>query len=187
MNAIPQDLYQKIKHYVGHKVRNKEDVQDIVQNVFVKVQLHSGELRETEKIIGWIYRITQNSITDYYRLRKKEQLGVWVEPEEDRHLFNECVEQCLSVLSNELPEPYKEALHLSEKENISQLELAHRWGISYSGAKSRVQRARLLLKEKMETLYHIKTDAYGNVLVCEDRGPCGCGSYETLQENNQSC
>lgn len=187
MKSIQPDLYQKIKQYVGHNVRNKEDVQDIVQNVFVKVQLHQGELRESEKIIGWIYRITRNSITDYYRLRKKEQAGVWVEPEEDRHVFNECVEQCLSVLSDQLPTPYKEALQLSEKENISQTELAQRWGISYSGAKSRVQRARQLLKEKMESLYHIKTDAYGNVIVCEDRGPCGCDSYETLQKNNSQC
>jgi RNA polymerase sigma-70 factor, ECF subfamily len=185
MSAIQADLYQKIKRYVTHKIRNKEDVQDIVQNVFVKVQLHEGELRESEKIIGWIYRITRNSITDYYRLRKKEQAGVWIEPQEDRHFFNECVEQCLSVLSNELPEPYKEALLLSEQEAISQIELAKRWGISYSGAKSRVQRARLLLKEKMETLYRIKTDAYGNVIVCENRGPCGCNSYEVLQESNK--
>lgn len=180
MNSLPPELYYKIKQYVGQKVRKKEDVQDIVQNVFVKVQLHQGELRESEKIIAWIYRITRNSITDYYRLQKKEQAGVWVEPEEDRHLFNECVEQCLLVLSNELPEPYKEALQLGEKENISQIELAQRWGISYSGAKSRVQRARLLLKEKMETLYHIKTDAYGNVIVCENRNPCVCNPHKTF-------
>lgn len=176
MNTLQPDLYQKIKQYVSHKVRNKEDVQDIVQNVFVKVQVHYGELRETEKIIGWIYRITQNSITDYYRLRKKEQVGVWVEQEEDHPLFNECVEQCLVALSNELPEPYREALRLSEKESISQTELAKRWGISYSGAKSRVQRARMLLKEKLQRLYRIQTDVYGNVLVCEGRGSCSCVS-----------
>lgn len=187
MSLIQPDLYQKIKQYVRHNVRNTEDVQDIVQDVFVKVQLHKTELRDSEKILGWIYRITRNAITDYYRLRKKEQVGVWVEPEQDRHIFNECVEQCLSVLSNELPNTYKEALQLSEKENISQTELAQRWGISYSGAKSRVQRARQLLREKMESLYHIKTDAYGNVIVCEDRGPCGCDSYGTLSENNKQC
>jgi RNA polymerase sigma-70 factor, ECF subfamily len=57
---------------------------------------------------------------------------------------------------------------------VPQKELAVRLGISYSGVKSRVQRARQMLKEKMEALYHIKTDGYGNVLVCEDRVPCGC-------------
>jgi DNA-directed RNA polymerase specialized sigma subunit, sigma24 homolog len=61
-----------------------------------------------------------------------------------------------------------------EIKNVSQLELAQQLGISYSGLKSRVQRGRQMLKEKMTDLYHIQTDGYGNVIVCEDRVPCGC-------------
>ncbi len=73
-----------------------------------------------------------------------------------------------------LPEKYREAIELTEFKNLSQLDLAHKLDISYSGAKSRVQRARQLLKEKMEEQYKIKMDAYGNVLVCENRGACNC-------------
>lgn len=178
MNAMQVDFYEKIKGYVLRKVRDRQDAEDIVQDVFVKVQLNQHQLRDTEKLLGWMYRITHHAITDYYRLRKKETTGFVVDTPDDHHVFNECVEQCLDKLSGQLPSPYKEAIQLSEKENISQLELAHRWGISHSGAKSRVQRARLMLKEKMETLYNIKTDAYGNVMVCEGRGLCDCSSHD---------
>jgi RNA polymerase sigma-70 factor (ECF subfamily) len=73
-----------------------------------------------------------------------------------------------------LPQKYREAFQLSELEDVSQTQLAQQLGISYSGAKSRVQRARQLLRSKMEELLIIKTDPYGNVLVCRDRNPCCC-------------
>ena len=73
-----------------------------------------------------------------------------------------------------LPAKYREALELIELENLSQLDLAKRLNISYSGAKSRVQRARQMLKEKMDESYNIQLDKYGNVLVCENKTPCSC-------------
>lgn len=182
MNSLHHDLYQKIKRYVLNHVRDKQDAEDIVQDIFIKIQLQQHQVRNPEKLIGWMYRIAKNAIIDHFRLKKKEQSGMLVEIEDDRHIFNECVEQCLTVLAGTLPAPYQEALELSEKQNISQTELARRWNISYSGAKSRVQRARQLLKEKLQTLYRIETDAYGNILVCENRELCNCNTPQTLQE-----
>ena len=75
-----------------------------------------------------------------------------------------------------LPDKYRVPLELTEIENVSQYEVAERLGITYSGARSRVQRARKLLKEKMDELYVIETDAYGNILTCVDRVPCCCKS-----------
>ncbi|GCC50978.1 RNA polymerase sigma factor SigZ [Chryseotalea sanaruensis] len=182
MNSLHHDLYQKIKRYVLSHVRDKQDAEDIVQDIFIKIQLQQHQVRNPEKLIGWMYRIAKNSIIDHYRLRKKEQTGMLVEVTDDRHIFNECVEQCLMELAKTLPSPYQEALELSEKQNISQTELAKRWNISYSGAKSRIQRARQMLKGKLQTLYRIETDAYGNILVCENREHCSCNAAHTLQE-----
>jgi RNA polymerase sigma-70 factor (ECF subfamily) len=73
-----------------------------------------------------------------------------------------------------LPHKYREALELSELKQMSQLQLAEKLNMSYSGAKTRVQRARQLLKEKMQKEYHIRFDVYGNALECGSRLPCGC-------------
>jgi RNA polymerase sigma-70 factor (ECF subfamily) len=73
-----------------------------------------------------------------------------------------------------LPDTYRIPLELSETENLSQYEIAKQLNISYSGARSRVQRARNMLRKKFEALYFIKSDAYGNIIVCENRVPCSC-------------
>jgi RNA polymerase sigma-70 factor, ECF subfamily len=61
---------------------------------------------------------------------------------------------------------------MTELQNMSQLEVAAKLGLNYTTAKARVQRARQMLKEKMDEILIVKTDGYGNVILCKDRGPC---------------
>jgi RNA polymerase sigma-70 factor, ECF subfamily len=176
MEAYPQ-LYRELKSFVYRRVKNLQDSEDIVQDVFVKAQTKREQLKESEKFAAWMYSMTRNSIIDYFRLKQRtfDVSAIDATPAEYNQ-FNDCVVDCMSQLMITLPSPYREALELADKKHVPQKELATRLGISYSGAKSRVQRARTMLKEKMEALYKIETDGYGNVLVCEDRVPCGCNS-----------
>jgi RNA polymerase sigma-70 factor (ECF subfamily) len=176
MEAYPQ-LYRELKSFVYRRVKNLQDSEDIVQDVFIKAQLKSAQLKESEKLASWMYTMTRNSIIDYFRLRQRTiDMAALDASQTEYNQLNDCVVDCMGEVMNTLPSPYREALELADKEHVPQKELAVRLGISYSGAKSRVQRARLMLKEKMEVLYKIKTDGYGNVLVCENRLPCGCNS-----------
>jgi len=164
----------ELKSFVFRKVRDKALTDDIVQDVFLKVHAKLGQLKDTEKVSGWIYQITRNTITDYYRSKSKNISFRDLDWESDHHTLNACVSSCLQEMLSTLPEKYREAIALTELENLSQTHLAERLNISYSGAKSRVQRARQMLKDKMEQQYNIKVDAYGNVIVCENRQPCNC-------------
>ena len=134
----------------------------------------SDQLKEVDKISGWIYQITRNAVADHFRNSTRTLEPVNVDLESDYHEFNDCVANCLKVLMTTLPDRYRIPLELTEFENVSQHELAQRLKITYSGARSRVQRARKLLKEKMDELYLIRTDSYGNVIVCEDRDSNCC-------------
>jgi RNA polymerase sigma-70 factor (ECF subfamily) len=176
MEAYPQ-LYRELKSFVYRRVKNLQDSEDIVHDVFVKAQTKRDQLKESEKYAAWMYTMTRNSIIDYFRLKQRtfDASAVDATPTEYNR-FNDCVVDCMSDIMSTLPSPYREALELADKEHVPQKELATRLGISYSGVKSRVQRARQMLKEKMEAQYKIETDGYGNVLVCEDRVPCGCNS-----------
>jgi RNA polymerase sigma-70 factor (ECF subfamily) len=71
-----------------------------------------------------------------------------------------------------LPEPYREALHATTFENMSHRELAMRWGLSVSGAKSRVQRARRMLADLYRQCCHLEFDARGKVMAYSPRDPC---------------
>ncbi|MCU0419565.1 MAG: sigma-70 family RNA polymerase sigma factor [Cyclobacteriaceae bacterium] len=169
---IPVSLYDELKRFVYSRVKNKADAEDIVHDVFLKVQTHGNQLRESAKFTSWIYQITRHSIVDHFRgKRTMMPLPAEISEKDDYHFFNECMAQCLSNLIATLPEPYREALILTEQRQMSQKELAFALGMSYSGAKTRVQRARTRLREKISALYKITTDRYGNVIECEDRGP----------------
>ena len=164
----------KLKSFIYGKVKDKAVADDIAQDVFLKVHVGMGQLKDSDKITGWIYRITRNTIMDHFRSRSKAMSITGLDWESDQRDLNDCVSSCLTEMLDTLPEKYKEVLKLAEMENVSQTELAHRLNISYSGAKSRVQRARQMLRNKMDEQYRIKMDSYGNVTVCESRVPCNC-------------
>ena len=165
---------QELKSFVYRRVKDKALSEDIVQDVLLKIHSRLDQLKDDEKIMGWIYQITRNTITDHFRAQAKLIRPHDLDWESDHSSLNDCVSSCLSEMLSNLPEKYREAIELTEFKNVSQLDLATKLNISYSGAKSRVQRARQMLKEKMEEQYNIKMDAYGNVIVCENRSLCNC-------------
>jgi RNA polymerase sigma-70 factor (ECF subfamily) len=74
-----------------------------------------------------------------------------------------------------LPDPYRQALTLTELEGRTQRELADALGLSLSGAKSRVQRGREQLKELILACCHVEVDRRGGVVDYEPRRECsGC-------------
>jgi RNA polymerase sigma-70 factor, ECF subfamily len=172
--SIWSQTQDKLKSFVFRYTKDKTTADDIVQDVFLKVYSKLGQLKESEKITGWIFQIARNTITDYFRVRNKPIEAFELDWESESKPLNDCVSSCLHDMMRTLPEKYRQALELTELKNLPQLELAKELNISYSGAKSRVQRARQMLKEKMDEAYLIKFDSYGNVIVCEDRIPCSC-------------
>jgi len=184
-------INQELLNFVTLKVKDRDAAKDIVQDVFLKVQSKITQLREAEKITSWIFQITRHAITDYFRKQSKVLSVPELDWENDDHALNDCVAVCLNKLMYTLPAKYSEALVLTEMENLSQTALAERLGISYSGVKSRVQRARQMLKERLHEVYNIKTDSYGNILVCEDKVSCDCtspnGEQAVMPSNTTTC
>jgi RNA polymerase sigma-70 factor (ECF subfamily) len=171
--GINLDFFQQeLKGFVYKRVKDRSLTDDIVHDVFLKVQNKIGQLHEQTKLTSWIYQITKNAIIDHYRRQSRNLNTADLDWDNDAPNFNECVTRCLQNMMTTLPDKYREALQLADVENLPQLELAERLGMSYSGAKSRVQRARQMLKAKVDETLIIKLDAYGNVIVCENRTKC---------------
>ena len=178
MQEIPsiswRSLYGQLLSFVEAKVKERATAEDIVQEVFIKIHSKAGQLKETDKISGWIYQITRNAVADHFRKHSRNVDPINVDWESSYHEFNDCVAHCLRVLLGSLPEKYRIPLQLAELDNLSQYEIAEKLNITYSGARSRVQRARKMLKDNLDELYYIETDRYGNVIVCENRVACCC-------------
>ncbi|MCI3920391.1 RNA polymerase sigma factor SigZ [Paenibacillus sp. TRM 82003] len=183
--AVWNEYHESLRNFIRSRVRHAQDAEDLLQEIFLRVHRSIGALSGEEKLQGWLYRIARNAITDYYR--KNARKGAMEMPgdplfellessgSEDASL-NETVSRWLRCLIRELDDTYREALTLTELERLPQKELAHRLGLSISGAKSRVQRGREKLKEKLLACCDIVMDRVGNVIDYERKSTsCGCG------------
>jgi RNA polymerase sigma-70 factor (ECF subfamily) len=105
---------------------------------------------------GWLFLVARNAIIDHYRTRKPASELPESLPAEMPENVTEVEELKLVFrrIIDSLPEPYREALVLTEFEGLTQGELAKRLGISLSGAKSRVQRGREQLKDLLLDYCH---------------------------------
>lgn len=145
---IWNEFAAKLGQFIRARVADPATAQDILQDVFVRLQSQIDEFRDPAKVQGWLYLVARNAIIDHYRTRKKTTAVPESLPAEPTEHDTE-VEELKAIFRRmiySLPEPYRDALVLTEFEGLSQKELAKRLGISISGAKSRVQRGREQLK-----------------------------------------
>jgi len=165
-------LQNELKGFVYKKVKDKTLTEDIVHDVFLKVESKIRQLKEKEKVFGWIYQITRNAIVDHYRKNSKIVHAKDIDWESSPPNYNECVSGVIAALIPTLPEKYRIPLEMTELQNIPQFEVAKKLDLTYSTAKARVQRARQMLKNKIDEVLIVKTDGYGNVILCQDRKDC---------------
>ncbi len=163
-------INQTLLQFIQGRVAEEAVAKDLLQEVFLKTQLKLPQLKDQAKLLPWLYQIARNTINDHYRLHKKTRAvplsNEEIEEEEDKDAVNqnEFLSLCIPTFLDNLPEKYGEALRLVEIEGLSQKELAERLQISHSGARSRVQRGRELLKKSLLDCCRISTDVYGNIL-----------------------
>lgn len=157
-----------LRKFISKRILKEQDTEDILQDVFLKINSSIGTLKDKQKLNAWIYRITRNTIIDFYRnnnttveIELTEDLIV--ETDEDFSMNVE-ISRCLKPMINHLPEKYKQAIILTEYKNITQKQLSEQLGISVSGAKSRVQRGRKILKDMILDCCTLEFDKNGNII-----------------------
>ena len=164
------DLNKALVNFINQKVKNTEISKDISQEVFVKVFSKIETLKNKDKIIPWIYQITRNEINTFFRKQSSAQENVvQIIPEDLEENLTTEFSKCVQPMIDNLPLKYQEAIKMTEIEGLSQKELAKSLNISYSGAKSRVQRGRKLLKSLLQQCCTINTDKYGNITDYEQK------------------
>ena len=119
----------------------------------------------TEKLKPWLFQITRNTIIDYYRTNKinEEVPEELADVTSDNSVISD-IANSIKFFILKLEEPYKKAMILSEIKGLSQKDVASILGISYSGAKSRIQRGREKVKELMYDCCNYDIDSTGNVI-----------------------
>ena len=150
-------------------------------------------------MVSWLFQITRNAITDYYRVPARHRevpAGLSADldaghPASVPSVAGESADAgqlrtelagCLRPMIDRLSTDYRQAVTLVELDGLTQQAAAKRLGLSVSGMKSRVQRGRRQLKEMLETCCEIQLDGRRRVadyrLRDPQSDPCGCSSSQ---------
>ena len=166
-------------------MKNREDAEEVTQDVLMKVYRKVGAFRGDAALSSWIYRITFN--TAMSRLRNA-RLARLAEQERDRTLANDSVEtkprqpadwsrmpdeellraqlrQAVAAAIEELPEIYRAPVVLRDLQGLSTEEASSRLKLKDQTLKSRLHRGRLMLRERLRAFtnglsLHRPTPAY---------------------------
>jgi RNA polymerase sigma-70 factor (ECF subfamily) len=140
-----------LKGYVSKRVADKHDVEDILQSVLIKFANYCETRNDVKNVKAWIYRITQNTIIDFYKKSNRTFLAELETIElPETQMKDESVFIWLHNFIDSLPSKYSIPLRLSDLEGKPQKEIADQLGLTLEAAKSRIQRARKMLREKFD-------------------------------------
>jgi RNA polymerase sigma-70 factor, ECF subfamily len=171
----------RLQAFVARRVANPADAEDIVQSAFLQMHRHVDGIRDAGRIQAWLYRVVRRGVADYYRSghRRREVLSGSsididalgprpVEGDEDEAARRE-VAACLAPAVERLKSNDQEAIVLTEIKGLRLADAAQRVGVSLTGMKSRVQRARLRLREAMLNCCDLALDGQGIPIRCAQR------------------
>jgi len=184
MTPAPHVLRERVLRFVTRRVRRGEDAEDITQEVMLRIVRHGDRLAQVQRMEAWVQRIAANAIADHYRAAARREVptadvpeaGAWddggsADPRLD-------LAACLPPMVRRLPSSYRQAIELTELGGVSQVDAAAQTGLSVSGMKARVQRARGQLRERLLECCHVELDRRRSVQEVQPRrGTCDtCGT-----------
>ncbi|HRN54395.1 MAG TPA: sigma-70 family RNA polymerase sigma factor, partial [Gemmatimonadaceae bacterium] len=140
---------EPLRAFLRKRVPAGVDAEDVAQEVFLRIARHRATVEDVDDLEAWIFRVARTALTDAWRAERRRQARAadadpddFAGPEEDPTEGRREITACVLPFIKALDAPQRRALELTALQGLTQEEAARREGISLSGMKSRVQRAR---------------------------------------------
>lgn len=182
--AVWREFRARLLAFVGRRVSDPHAAEDIVQEVLLRMHRQVSSLEHPAALSAWIYQIARNAVIDHFRsaaTRRELPAGSAVgedlalPPEPETSELRSELAGCLAPLLARLAAADREALMLTDFEGLTQAAAAARLGLSASGMKSRVQRARARLRKQLTDCCQIYQDPRGSIIGYHPHsGSCDC-------------
>jgi RNA polymerase sigma-70 factor (family 1) len=156
MNKYQKPLY----YHIVKMVKNHEQVEDIIQESFVKAFSNLGSYNTNYAFSTWLYRITTNHTIDYLRKKKLQttsinepvrakdgemQFQIVGNAETDRKIIRKERKKIVSEAIENLPEKYREVIQMRHLEEMSYQEISEELDLPLGTVKAHIFRAREML------------------------------------------
>lgn len=141
----------KVYSYVRSRVNREQDAEDIVSTVFLKVyqKLHTYN-SDLSSISTWIYTITKNTLTDYYRKEYDHaDISEWEDVLSESDEANNAMLESLAFALTSLKDKERELIILHYSFGYSLKAISEKMGMSYINAKVIHSKALSKLRDKM--------------------------------------
>ncbi len=161
-----------VRFYIQKKVKNEQIANDLSHEVLLKIYNSCCSTTKIRNMRSWIFQIAHNTTVDYYRSQSKftSSIPEMENPELDSSFSG--AEEIVTSLMKLLPSKYSIPLAMSDIEGLQQKEVAQKLNLSLTATKSRIQRARKLLKEIIIDCSSQEMDESGNILSLKLKSVC---------------
>jgi len=176
-NTLWKQYEKELTNFVRARLFDKSLASDIMQEVAIKIFKNQDNFSNIENIRAWLYRITRNTLIDFYKQNDKNipdelySLDLIGNIHENQ---NKDLETCITSISSNLKESDNDILNLSIIEQYSIIEIATKLGLSSEGVKSKLKRAKKKVAQKFFSCCNLEEDIQGKIL-------------DFKQNNNKSC
>lgn len=175
-----QKFSDQVRRFIRSRVSNDDEAEDVLQDIFIRIHKGIDGIRHEDRLQSWVFGIARRALADFYRQKgrdKEEPAGneIRIGGDEDptldlnefkgEHDVHEEVLSWLIPMIDELPEKYGKPLKMADVEGKTQQEVADDLGLSLSGAKSRVQRARQKLGEVLAACCEVQFGEEGRAVA----------------------
>lgn len=169
----------ELVYYLEKKLNHKQDAEDIFQELIIKVMKHCEE-EEIDNERAWLYAIARNLVSDHFRRKhlittELTQIDLPAE-EEDSNIEEATI--YLSPLLKLLPEEYEIPLRMSELDGMKQADIARELNIGFSATRTRIHRAKIMLRDIIQRCTKIEVDSAGKLYSIDARLDC-----DTFEKN----
>ena len=161
-----------LKYYIFKKVKNEEIANDLSHEVLMKIYNSCCSSVNIKNVRSWMFQIAHNTTIDYLKKQNKFTHTVPEKYDNDDYDVYQEANEIVKPLMQLLPEKYAIPLQLSDIEELKQKEVAQKLNLSLTATKSRIQRARNLLKKKIIECSNLEKDEKGNLISLGIKSDC---------------
>ncbi len=161
-NELVKRYKDRLLNFVFRYFNNREQAEDVVQETLIKLYTHASYYKNIAKFSTWIFTIAKNNaLTELRKNKRKQTDSLWTDDGKvidinsndqtlDRRVQNEIAVDQLNKFLEEIPENFRMAVVLRDFQELSYDEISKILEIPIGTIKSRINRGRIQLAEKMK-------------------------------------
>jgi len=154
----------ELRSWLRHRLANVAEADDLMQDLFLKALRQGERFCSVQNARAWLFEVARNTLSDHLRVARNmvELPDDLVAPADEMDTVDSLT-ACLPRVLGELSLEDREAIMLCDLQGLAQADYARLKDLSLSAAKSRIQRARKRLRDRMTLACQVQIDAAGRV------------------------